>query len=52
MTTQTVEAIYEEGTFRIMQPARVVLREGQRVRLIVESKFSAGDILSSGYECL
>jgi predicted DNA-binding antitoxin AbrB/MazE fold protein len=46
MTTQTVEAIYEHGTFRIVQPATVVLHEGQRVRLIVESEFSAGNILA------
>ncbi len=37
MSTQTVEAVYEQGAFRPVTPLPGPLREGQRVRLLVES---------------
>jgi len=33
---QTVEAIYESGRFRLIDPADLQLFEGQKVRLIIE----------------
>jgi predicted DNA-binding antitoxin AbrB/MazE fold protein len=36
MSTQTVEAVYEHGTFRPVAPLRAEFSEGQRVRLVVE----------------
>jgi predicted DNA-binding antitoxin AbrB/MazE fold protein len=33
---QTVEAIYEGGGFRLINPANLQLFEGQKVRLIIE----------------
>jgi predicted DNA-binding antitoxin AbrB/MazE fold protein len=33
---QTVEAIYESGGFRLIDPANLQLFEGQKVRLIIE----------------
>jgi predicted DNA-binding antitoxin AbrB/MazE fold protein len=33
---QTVEAIYDGGGFRLIDPANLQLFEGQRVRLIIE----------------
>ena len=33
---QTVEAIYESGGFRLIDPADLQLFEGQKVRLIIE----------------
>jgi len=36
MTTETVEAVYEHGSFRRVAPADLKLAEGQKVRLVVE----------------
>lgn len=33
---QTVEAVYENGGFRLIDPADLRMLEGQKVRLIVE----------------
>ena len=33
---QTVEAIFENGGFRLIDPANLHLYEGQKVRLIIE----------------
>ena len=46
MATQTVEAIFEHGTFHLMQPLPVPLRDGQRVRLIMEPDESPETILA------
>jgi predicted DNA-binding antitoxin AbrB/MazE fold protein len=46
MTTQTVDAVYEHGTFRLIQPPTIELREGQRVRIMIEVEPAAADILS------
>lgn len=37
MTAETLDAIFEHGVFRLVQPPGIPLREGQRVRLIVET---------------
>ena len=44
--TQTVEAIYEHGTFRLLQAPRVPLVDGQQVRLTVEIEDSSDDVLA------
>jgi hypothetical protein len=36
MSTETVEAVYEHGSFRIVAPADLNFVEGQKVRLVVE----------------
>jgi predicted DNA-binding antitoxin AbrB/MazE fold protein len=33
--TETVEAVYEHGVFRLTKPADLKLTEGQKVRLVV-----------------
>ena len=46
MATQTVDAIFEHGTFRLVQPLPVRLRDGQRVRLVIETNESPETILA------
>jgi predicted DNA-binding antitoxin AbrB/MazE fold protein len=36
MKTETIEAVYEHGSFRPVAPADLELEEGQKVRLVVE----------------
>lgn len=38
MTIQTVEAVYEHGQFRLVEPLPGVFQEGQRVRIVVETE--------------
>jgi len=38
MTVQTIEAVYENGIFRILSPRKIALIEGQTVRLTVEAE--------------
>ena len=53
---QTVEAIYESGGFRLIDPANLQLFEGQKVRLIIEppaqSTTSPLDLAAQVYEGL
>lgn len=53
---QTVEAIYEGGGFRLINPANLQLFEGQKVRLIIEpsaqSATSPLDLAAQVYEGL
>jgi len=44
--TQTVEAIYQNGSFRLIRPNNVPLREGQNVRLTIESTEDGDDALA------
>ena len=37
MTTETLDAIFEHSSFRLLRRPSVPLREGQRVRLVVEA---------------
>jgi hypothetical protein len=46
MTTETVDAIFERGTFRLVHPLHLPLRDGQRVRLLVETEESPETILA------
>ncbi len=46
MTTETLEAIFERGSFRLVQPPSIPLREGQHVRLVVEIEESPDAILA------
>lgn len=46
MTTETVEAVYERGSFRLVAPADLKLSEGQKVRLVVEPIEQPEDILA------
>jgi predicted DNA-binding antitoxin AbrB/MazE fold protein len=46
MTTETLDAIFEHGSFRLVQPPSIPLREGQRVRLVVETEESPDAILA------
>jgi predicted DNA-binding antitoxin AbrB/MazE fold protein len=46
MTTDTVEAVYEHGGFRLVAPVDLKLTEGQKVRLVVEPIEKPDDILS------
>ena len=45
MTVQTLEAVYENGSFRPLKPLDVSLQEGQQVRLVIEAPGSPEDIL-------
>ncbi|MCX5646392.1 MAG: antitoxin family protein [Phycisphaerae bacterium] len=36
MKTETIEAVYEHGSFRVIAPADLELAEGQKVRLVIE----------------
>jgi predicted DNA-binding antitoxin AbrB/MazE fold protein len=46
MTTETVEAVYEQGAFRLVAPVDLKLAEGQKVRLVVEPIEKPDDILA------
>jgi hypothetical protein len=46
MTTETIDAIFEHGTFRLVRPPTIPLRDGQRVRLVVETESSPDAILA------
>jgi len=46
MTTETLEAIFEHGTFRLLGSPNILLRDGQQVRLVVETEESPETILA------
>ena len=46
MTTETVEAVYEQGGFRLVAPVDLKLSEGLKVRLVVEPVEKPEDILA------
>jgi predicted DNA-binding antitoxin AbrB/MazE fold protein len=46
MTTETVEAVYEHGSFRLVTPVDLKLAEGQKVRLVVEPVEKPEEILA------
>jgi predicted DNA-binding antitoxin AbrB/MazE fold protein len=43
---QTLEAVFENGTFRLLEPSAVTLVEGQHVRLTVEIEKTPDDVLA------
>ncbi len=46
MTTETLEAVFEQGVFRLIQPPSIPLRDGQRVRLLIETEESSDAVLA------
>lgn len=44
--TQTVDAVYQNGSFRLLRPKDVPLREGQNVRITIDAEESNGEILA------
>jgi len=44
--TQTLEAVFENGTFRLLEAPTVALVDGQRVRLTVETGATPDDVLA------
>ena len=46
MTSETLDAIFEHGSFRLVRPPSIPLRDGQRVRLVVETDESPDAILA------
>jgi len=53
---QTIEAVYENGGFRLIDPANLQLLEGQKVRFVIEllaqSPISPLDLAAQVYEGL
>jgi predicted DNA-binding antitoxin AbrB/MazE fold protein len=45
MIRQTCEAVFEDGIFRILPPYKIVVPEGQKVRLVVETAEPPEDVL-------
>ena len=37
MSTDTLDAIFEHGSFHLIRPPHIPLRDGQRVRLVVDT---------------
>ena len=46
MTMHTVEAVYEQGTFRLIRVPTIPFQEGQRVRIIVDTEYTVSDVLA------
>lgn len=44
--TQTLEAIFENGTFRLLEEPALPLAEGQHVKLIVDAQPDPVDVLA------
>ena len=44
--TQTLEAVFEDGTFRLLEKPAVPLRNGQHVRLMVDAVTTPEDVLA------
>lgn len=48
--TQTVDAIYQDGSFRLIRPKEIPLREGQSVRLTIETEEKEEGVLELAAE--
>jgi predicted DNA-binding antitoxin AbrB/MazE fold protein len=48
--TQIVEAVYKNGSFRLVKPKDIILREGQNVRLTIETEENRDDVLALAAE--
>ena len=44
--TQTLEAVFENGKFRLLEKPAVPLRDGQHVRLTAETEAKPDDVLA------
>ncbi len=52
---QTIEAVYEHGTFKVVHPEKVDLPNGQKVSIIVERRLTPqemSDLAGSVYDGL
>lgn len=47
MATERLDAVFENGTFRLVGPLPIPLRDGQHVRLVVETEESPDAILAA-----
>jgi predicted DNA-binding antitoxin AbrB/MazE fold protein len=49
---QSLDAVYEHGVFRVLDPQELAIPEGQRVRLVVEpaAKLSPDEMLELAFE--
>jgi predicted DNA-binding antitoxin AbrB/MazE fold protein len=45
MSTQTLEAFYQKGSFQLLQAPPLPLREGQRVQITISTEVSPDDVL-------
>ncbi len=45
MATETIEAVYEDGSFHPIAPVEMTFTEGQKVRLVIEPIEKPEDIL-------
>ncbi|MGH3086119.1 MAG: antitoxin AF2212-like protein [Rubrobacteraceae bacterium] len=43
---QTLEAVFEDGTFRLLGAPEIPLVRGQRVRITVETEVDSDDVLA------
>jgi predicted DNA-binding antitoxin AbrB/MazE fold protein len=50
MSIETIEAVYEDGSFRPISPVDIDLTEGQKVRLVVEPIEKPEDVLAIAAE--
>lgn len=46
MIVETLKAVYENGKFRLLEPSRTGLNEGEQVRITVESEPAPKDVLT------
>lgn len=46
MTSESIEAVYEPGTFRLVTPVDLKLVDGQKVRLVVKPIEKPDDVLA------
>jgi len=46
MTTERLDAVFEGGTFRLVQAPTIPLHDGQRVRLLIETEESPDAVLA------
>ena len=46
MTRHTLDAVFENGVFRVTSPISVAIPDGQHVRLVVEIHDSPGNVLA------
>lgn len=44
--TQTIEAVFENGTFRLLEDSTLPLAEGQHVKLTIDAQPDAVDVLA------
>jgi predicted DNA-binding antitoxin AbrB/MazE fold protein len=48
--SQVIEAVFENGCFRLIEPKTISLHEGQNVRLTIETEESGKELLALAAE--